>query len=249
MRPIVNVHVADKNNIGDMTCAPLLYFDIPNRDRRMADLRNFKISEHEDIVVGGGGLLYPSFHLALKSILNEKKGKAVFWGGGLNTHGITKDHFPDWMNSFNLVGCRDWGQRFEWVPCASAMSPLFDKPAKVNQEIVVYEHHHTAISIPGFERMRNNASDFSKVIEFLGSAETVMTNTYHGVYWSILLGKKVVIIRPFSSRFHSFKWPVSILESDDWKAGQKIARAFPEALRESREANLKFYGKVLALLK
>ena len=43
------------------------------------------------------------------------------------------------------------------------------------------------------------------VLDYLGSAEIIYTNSYHGAFWSLLLGREVIIPKssnPLSSKFY-----------------------------------------------
>ena len=106
------------------------------------------------------------------------------------------------------------------------------------------------------------------MLEFLGSSEVVVTSAYHGLYWATLLGRKVVVANMFSSKFAAFPFPPALL--DDTDAGVDAsaiinangandvgdaleraiarARAYPHALRECRDANTRFFGRVQELL-
>jgi hypothetical protein len=85
--------------------------------------------------------------------------------------------------------------------------------------------------------LRNIEPQFEEVIAFLGSGSIILTNSYHGAYWGTLLGRKVVIIRPFSSRFFHMRHQPAITESQNWQGTLSKARHFPEALAECRQAN------------
>jgi exopolysaccharide biosynthesis predicted pyruvyltransferase EpsI len=94
----------------------------------------------------------------------------------------------------------------------------------------------------------NNCTDLAQVIAFLGSAETVLTSTYHGAYWSTLLGKKVVVVDPFANRFFGMKHMPAIGAAENLQTLRGNARAYPEALEECRAANRSFGEKVAAII-
>ena len=91
--------------------------------------------------------------------------------------------------------------------------------------------------------MKNSGRDVAGAIRFLASAEIVLTNAYHGMYWATLLGKKAIVF-PYSSKFHGFKYPVAMSAPGAWRSARGAAPAFPEALDECRQANLRFADKV-----
>ena len=86
------------------------------------------------------------------------------------------------------------------------------------------------------------------MINFLGSAELVITNSYHGAYWATLLKRKVVVMQPFSSKFLGFRHPLVVANNFDITDIKNLP-VYPNALKEAREANSKFAKKVLNKIK
>ncbi|MGF1635377.1 MAG: hypothetical protein ACFCVE_16135 [Phycisphaerae bacterium] len=130
--------------------------------------------------------------------------RVVVFGAGCNDHDKRDAWYPAWLSRCDLVGVRDWGQPFDWVPCVSCLSPAFDDPGEPEHDVVVYRHKDPKSDrIPrdlGWPSLTNRAG-FNEVIRFLKSGRTVVTSSYHGVSWATLLGRKVVVCSPFSSRF------------------------------------------------
>ncbi|CAL4869162.1 hypothetical protein MMA231_03453 (plasmid) [Asticcacaulis sp. MM231] len=153
---------------------------------------------------------------------------------------------PDYLKAFDLVGVRDFGTEYRWVPCASCMLPQLDKPYVVQHEVVIYEHKRIPIPLNGTPRLSNDGNDIDAVLAFLASGETVITNSYHGAYWATLLGKRVIAI-PNMSKMYRFKHFPVVCRADEWKRFSALTRAYPEALAECRAANLAFFEEVKAL--
>jgi exopolysaccharide biosynthesis predicted pyruvyltransferase EpsI len=130
------------------------------------------------------------------------------------------------------------------------MHEIFDKRFDIKNKVVIYEHKNFALkgiddSLPRIK----NGSPFEDIISFLGSAELVVTNSYHGAYWATLLNRKVVVLQPFSSKFFGFRHPLMIANNfDDIKEITDIP-TYPRALAESRDANLKFLEKVQKMIR
>lgn len=227
-----------------MSC-PLDYFGFESISQRQ-DI--FQVPNPSDVViVGGGGLLHFTDEIERLAKLPCKR---VAWGIGTNTHEATQAHYPESLKEFDLVGVRDYGQDFNWVPCVSAMHSYFDQKVEIEHETVIYEHKDWPM-LPNhtWPRRQNNAKSLEEIVAFLGSAETVITNTYHGVYWTLLLGRKAVIYQPFSNRFLFFKWPVPIAYlPEDLPQAIKRAKSYSEALLESRKANRQFAAQVRNLI-
>ena len=95
--------------------------------------------------------------------------------------------------------------------------------------------------------MVNTGQNIEQILTFLGSAETVVTNTYHGVYWATLLGRKVVCI-PWGTKFSMFKHPPTFANETNWHEKIEEAKSYPRALKECRTANTDFFADVKKLI-
>lgn len=194
--------------------------------------------------------------LETMSKLDRTVGPRILWGAGFNDR-HTEDPYdiewPEYMSKFHLVGVRDYVSDFRWVPCVSCMHPAFDKEYKITNEIVWFEHKKRLLDNKTFDklpapRMINTGQNMEQIVEFLGSAETVITNSYHGVYWAILLGRKVVCI-PWGSKFHAFKHPPTMANDKNWSDMISKAVSYDNALDDCRTANKDFYQEVISLIK
>lgn len=222
----VNLHIKDTENIGDKMCAPGLYYDLGPVENLTTYASKGNLSR--PVIYGGGAI-------ASRAVRNARlqRGITFFWSGGHTTRGKSKhDATPDY-SVFDLAGTRDYGTWKNWVPCVSCKSSLFDKDYDVTHSKVYYGHK----KLKPFDKkpyMDNEHRSFEDVISFLASGETVVTSSYHGVYWAMLLGKKVEM-HPFGSKFSYFKYepgkqPIDFLE-------------------ECRDANDHFYLRVMELIK
>jgi hypothetical protein len=133
------------------------------------------------------------------------------------------------------------------------MSPLFDVYDKMEpkHEVVIYSHMDHPISSTEFPSMTNRGGSMEDAIRFLASGDVVVTNSYHGVYWATLLGRRVICYEPFSTRFWYFKHPPLYCDRSDWRRGWRQARGagrWTQALEECRKANREFYADVLDLI-
>jgi hypothetical protein len=94
----------------------------------------------------------------------------------------------------------------------------------------------------------NLNKSFENVISILAEAEVVLTSSYHAAYWAILLGRRVVVV-PWSTKFLQFRWPVEFaFDLDGVSNAIKNSRKFPDALEESRTANIAFAHDVSKLI-
>jgi exopolysaccharide biosynthesis predicted pyruvyltransferase EpsI len=125
------------------------------------------------------------------------------------------------------------------------MSPLFDTYRDVTPKYPMVIYHHNVCPFTHNDvPVKNNCDTMDDTIRFLASGDTVVTNTYHGMYWATLLGRKVVVVKPFSTRFlfHKYRHVHTILKTLDLMS--KVSLRYPEALQECREANMRFAEKV-----
>jgi len=245
-------YLRDRPNIGDHCSSPTLYFPQFKEsvlfDPMFSPLP--KVWRQKTLLVGGGGLIaHPGFQVNMGVLVAYRPRHLIAWGIGHNGHGETEIRYPRYLDKFDLVGIRDYGMKYEWVPCVSCLHPVFDRQYEITEEYVVYENKLcSGVHIDGFKRLTNEEMSLEKVVAFLGSANTVLTSSYHGVYWATLLGRNVIIINPFSTKFFALKHPHPIADESNWRAKQKEARSYPEALEECRKANLAFSEKVFELI-
>jgi hypothetical protein len=147
-------------------------------------------------------------------------------GWGIGEHSRQNMHVVEnRLSDFDLVGSRDVGvEGADWVPCASCMSPLFDKEYDIRYHTGTYLNSRKP---PRISPMITNRESFEDAIRFLAACENVITDSYHGMYWATLLGKPVTLQNPYCSKFYQMK-----------DAG----------LEECREANIQFDKKVRKLI-
>ena len=257
-------------------CAPALYFrdilpmtqleflgfrpgETPEREKRIAWRE--AVTAARLIVIGGGGLLNidffePAFrHLAE---IRRPDQKVVIWGAGHNSWQVSdwrhlKPRVDLHKDSYDLIGIRDDNQPFDWVPCVSCMDPIFDSPPSPTCDVALYAHAGT-INNPklrellprGLPTLDNNAA-FKDAISFVMDCDLLLTDSYHGVYWATLLGRRVIAF-PSSSKFYDLRFPVPLCDPSDWRRYARLAVRYPDALAECRAANRDFAARVADLL-
>lgn len=224
------------NNIGDIASSPLHYFGFGGYK---AIQNSDGMRSNADAWVVGGGVIEPEWYR-----VPHKPSKLILWGCGASGSQL---EYPTWLEKAQLVGLRDYGVGYDWVPCASCMSPLFDAQYSVEHRLVVYKHAVRG-SLPEHmaPRMSNCGVTFEQVVRFLGSGEYVLTDSYHGAYWATLLGRKVIVV-PWSEKFKHYKHMPTFL-SGELEEAMSRAVAYPEALADCRSANIAFADRVANLL-
>lgn len=201
---------------------------------------------------------YPRYQQLMSELLEkiEKPTAPRFvWGAGQNSESEIKDtdkiKWPKALANYRLVGVRDYGQQFPWVPCASCMHPALTKNYEIKNDIIFFEHKKQLIKSMEFgkdpiPRFINSGSNVEQTIELLGSANIILTNSYHGAYWGILLGKRVMLVGgAWSSKFHFFKHTIPIIgKKDDWRVMIDQAKEYKTALEECRNTTQSWWRKI-----
>lgn len=247
---IVFKHHRDTTNIGDRHCSPFDYFpEFQNSNNLVLDL-SASSPTAKTMIFGGGKIMG-----GLASSFNANDLNAplrVAWG--VSTVQTLPFSIKYWraFKAMTLIGSRDWGDsRFLFAPCASCLSPYFDAPVTEQHELVCYLHHTKSEqfrpSIPlGVPTLDNTTDDLQDVIRFLSSGRIVVTNSYHGTYWSLLLGKKVLCL-PFSKKFNHFRIAPGYSEIRNWRSNLHKARSTDELKDICRNASEIFKSRVLQL--
>lgn len=248
---VLSVHRRDSENIGDMMCSPFRYFRTTERlyelDIEPLDtLSPLLVGRDDPLIIGGGGLF--AFEAAINGLLSRYRGPKIGWGVGRNNRLQSRQNQIQ-TDKFTLLGIRDWQAGHEWLPCVSCLSPLFDlyRNAPIHHDFVLYDHQHVRIPIEGHPRLTNACMSFSKVLAFLSSAETVVSNSYHGAYWARLLGRRVVVL-PFSDRLLHMRFPATVGTAENYREAAKNDQPNLEALAVCRAQNLRFSHRVSELI-
>lgn len=239
-------------NLGDQASTPALYVPWLSASEKLdpheGDFSQFQAAEQAPdlVIVGGGGQIanrVPAYDRNLHAVAASRS-VAVAWGVGHNRHGDITLRYPSYLRRFALVGVRDWNSPYHWVPCASCLHPALDHPQRPVRDAVLYEHWQIPAGISGLPTMKNSEPSMDRVVQFLSSGEVVVTNTYHGCYWATLLGRKVVLVSPFSTKFLAFRHPPAVADPSTWPSTANTARHYPAALQQCRAATYRFVARV-----
>lgn len=248
MSQLINVVRCLDENLGDHFSTPAEYFPWLKRSEKLdpheGDFSRFlrPHSTPKVTIVGGGGQvanLVDEFDRNLELIARSTS-VAIAWGIGHNRHDENVVRYPPYLREFDLVGLRDWTSPYQWVPCASCLHPALDTLDDPTHDVVFYEHWQIPLGAGGGPRMKNSEKSIGDALSFLASGEFVVTNTYHGCYWATLLGRRVVLVEPFSTKFFNLRHPPAFADRQSWQQTLNSARIYPHALDECRDANYRF---------
>lgn len=206
----------DDTNCGDRMACPLLYYydyfkqyNIKRHDISYIDFD--AISPNDVIIIGGGGLFNyaESINREINTLL-DIGAPVIGWTPGLNTHNefggafTSKLHFE----KFSLLGIRDFGNKenIPFLPDITCKMKELKKHYDIRRRIGIAQHKDYPLTEYPYDRITNNES-LEKIIQFIGESEIVISNSFHMIYWSLLLGKKTICANPFSSKFYTYKYP------------------------------------------
>lgn len=194
------------------------------------------------IVIGGGGILIDGVSNYYQQLASLKR-PMVFWGGGLNSQQLTVELTAP-LKHFELVGLRDFGFTAPWLPCSSCLHPALSLRKAPEHDYVIYEHYLNPIPIDG-PRANNAARSLSQISAFLSRGKTVVTNSYHGAYWAMLLNRRVVLFKPDGIRFSYFRNAPDCCDEHNWKSQLKgDTQEESNFLDECRQLNADFGERV-----
>ena len=190
-----------------------------------------------------------AFEYAFNSLPTVSAPRYV-WGAGHNSDDAADFVYPEELNKYAAVGMRDYNAGFEWVPCASCMHPALRKKYTIKNPVIWFAHKKQLLKDRMFgkdpiPRFINSGANIEQTIELLGSAEVILTNSYHGAYWGTLLGRRVIVVGPWSSKFHHMRHRPSIIAADqNWSDVADTTVAYPEALNECVNATEQFWNRI-----
>ncbi len=262
----------DYNNVGDWNCSPLSYyydyFKQFNIIRHDIDFINYNEIEKDDVVIFGGSGLFDvteSFNKAIIKVLNICD-NVIGWSCGFNTHNgrwFQGTEFPKIdFSKFKLLSIRDYNHPsgIEYLPCPSSMAfELFqDHKFNIKRKIGFIGHKDLLGDNYSFVDAITNNENINRVAEYILSSEAIATNSYHCAYWTMLLGKKAIVINKFSTKFDFYKYKPEFIEIDknesresiDYKLNNafKNAKIYEKIFDEAKLLNDMFFEKVKTII-
>ena len=248
----------DETNCGDMLCSPLLYYydffkqyRIHRHDIRYIDYE--AIAPEDVVILGGGGLL--NYSEALNRNINrllDTEACVIAWAPGFNSH----TEYSDWPHTeidfsrFALANARDY-ENSAGLPCLPDVTCKMESLRKeytFKREIGIARHKDYPILQFAYEEI-TNGEPADKIVQFIGESRVILSNSYHMIYWALLMGKKVICADPFSSKFFGYQHkPVY------YTAGESLQKCIQQAstydvLEEYIRRNDEFFKQAAMLIR
>ena len=246
------VYSKDTENSGDLSCGyyayfgemfkkyPIVIWDIGTIDFSL-------VAKNDVVIVGGGGLLDNSDLWNYNINRLAKKCRYCFlFAPGFNRHYGHRVSVVLKTGAFRQWTVRDYhhpaGGRY--VPCASCLRPEFSMTYPVVRKYGVVKHFQFDMSREFNLPQITNDRPLHELLAFIGSSEIIVSNTYHAVYWAVLMKKKVILDAPFSEKFKYLKYP-PVLFSGDLEKDAAQAVVYENALTEAQELVRNFAEDIL----
>ena len=251
----VFVHRMDFDNPGDANSTPFHHLDNAQRGFLVdySFLPNLSGWEFDNVIIGGGGMAN-KFVTHIKDFLHSCTIKnVVIWGVGWEVNNPALD---DLAKSATMLGIREWlpdsVYKNYWVPCVSVLHPSIEKSLKIlpTKNFLIIDHwKRQKIAFDGLEhtRISNRSHSMHTVIETIADHRSIITSSYHGAYWGILLNKRVIFVSdPWMAKCATLKYKIPQAENFSFDL-LDAAEKYPDAFEECRQANLTFKQRFLNL--
>lgn len=258
-------HMPKRGNLGDLLCSPRHYFNFCGSTGRIA-------------IIGGGVFAdYGQKRMKQLGLLREN---TVLWGIGVSQAHMTPSVIRglDFSRSYLLAGFRDLDLVDEeslYLPCVSALHGMLDE-GPYGERVLLFLNSDVKVTSTrsltqlrafaeekGWDLLLNNCGETEFRNKFR-MASTVITNSYHGAYWSLLSGRKCCVLG-HSSKFNSlcfslglpFESMVSYEREDPGALMESLKRSFEgncvkleehdEVLMRCRKKNVEFASRLIDL--
>lgn len=261
---VIFTNIMYLGNAGDYWSPPIHYYDfsfIEHVQVHFMDIYRGFVSRREGyekfrykdklVIIGGGGLITTNGDHLQKTFEGlVENNKVILWGIGSNTCETIAWDILKHPNVL-LAGIRDTVYTLDqrYLPCVSCKHKLLDRVHVSPSGIGVIEHTDYPVNIP-VDKIKND-SKIEDLVDFISSKESIISTTFHGVYWSQLLNKKVAIYRSdkVNSKMINMRHRVPFCDENNYLKVLKYISRSEGLLGESRYLNDVFYSEVKDILK
>lgn len=254
-------------NAGDLYSSPKLYYEFTGFETKQITFEQVHNIKNSIVIFGGGGILDTSI-MRNKYYKNLDSTNIYFqWGSGSNSLNVSEVTWKigkgevsfekDTLENFLLVGRRDYGQKYLpnhiYVPCSSCKLEPLRKTYNIVRRIGIVQHmwlqQIKGLDFPKIDMKLNRKNSIEDIVKFIGESEVIITGSFHGAYFGLLLRKKVIINGSWSSKFDTLKYkPVKLTDNLEDDISKCIVP--PEGyLEECIRLNNDFYTRVMLEIK
>ena len=261
-------------NLGDWICSPYTYYSSFFSQYTCVFHSHWSILWHEidkgDVVIlGGGGQLDNSD--ALNNQINRvlrNCDNVVIWGSGThryapgNIFNKKTAEVPILYDKAKLVGVRDYDHPsgLPYLPCVSCMHPAFieasARPRNIRRKVgTIKSALESSFAVSDVQSFVDNSQPLEKIINYILESEIILVSSYHGAFWSQLLGSKVVLpeSRLCVDKYKYFKHKPAFYAGNVYNETEILSlleNSSPPAgfLDECRENSNSFFSKVADLV-
>ena len=253
------------NNAGDKYSLPSLFYNFENYRKEYTDkiwdtIENISNHQYQNciIIFGGGGIidLNEDRSKQFKTLENNDTNIYFHWGSGENLTDNALGWVKDTFSNFVFVGRRDYYESYppnqRYVPCVSCKLPQLKLNYNIKRTIGIVQHtwlhpiNHLDYPSINMDLFKYSIDD---IIRFIGESEVIITSSYHATYWALLLGKKVIISKSWSTKFDYLKYKPTILTDNLDEDILKTNPAPQDYLDESIYINDNFYSEIMNYIK
>ena len=252
------INRVDDTNCGDRVVTPLLYYydyfkqyNIKRHDQQFIDYDS--IDSSDVVILGGGGLLdyaeYTNRHI---NRLLDTGATVIAWAPGINTHTEQAEKLKTQLDfaSFTLVKLRDYENKYgiDYLPDVTCKLPDLKKKYTIKREIGIARHKDYPIEGLPYDEI-TNVRPIDEILRFIGESDVIVSNSFHMIYWAILMGKKTICANPFSTRFYSYKYKPEYFysETDNLAACVEKAKRY-DVLDECIQETDNFFSEVRTII-
>jgi hypothetical protein len=198
----------DFENAGDLY-STIRHYSTEDKHGIILDVYNDNIPNIDvDVLFIGGGAIFSTDHFtsSIEKILEKVNARfKIVWGVGISPNFTNNITAP-----YDLFGIRDNNVTgYDWTPCPSVLhNSIFTNLAtNPTKKFLVINHWKRPINFPYEHTAINNKNkNVTDILDCIADHEYVFTSSYHGAYWSTLLGKKTFVIsETLPSKFFTMK--------------------------------------------
>ena len=195
------LHRLDEHNPGDLWSCPAHYFNLPgpicdNKKKLKGYNKHF-----ETLILGGGDILSKEVWLErnTRALNNLNFTRKIAWGVGCD---YSNQNVLNYIKDYNSIGIRNYSQKYpnqkiKFLPCVSVLNKIFDQKFTVDKNVTVIDHFmqkvETGTKLSIDQRVRNKKNTLINIVKAIGESNTIITNSYHVTYWSMIMNKRVIV--------------------------------------------------------